>query len=83
MVAAKNGGNRMPSRPLVGFRIESQFELTSDWLPESAFTETFSKRSVAIATALEGVDVPEDQEVCVVDIETNEVIWRSTDEEYR
>lgn len=72
----------MPSKPSVGFRIESQFELTSDWLPESEFTKTFSEQTAAIATALEGVDDPEKQEVCVVDINTNKVIWRSTDEEY-
>lgn len=47
------------------YRIESDYPLTSDWLPATAF--------------IEGVDDPEEQEVRVICVETGEVVWRSTD----
>lgn len=65
-----------------GFRIESKFALVSDWLPKSAFTAIYDERSTAIATAIEGVDAPQEQEVCVVDISTGKVVWRSTEEDF-
>jgi hypothetical protein len=35
-----------------------------------------------VATAIEGVDDPDEQEVRVVCIEDGEIVWRSTDYEY-
>jgi len=64
------------------FRIESVFPLESDWLPATAFTQHYEDRSTAVATAIEGVEDPAEQEVCVVCVETGEVVWRSTDHEY-
>lgn len=61
-----------------GFRIESNHKLTSDWLPKTEFTKIHSDLSYAIATAIEGVDDPK-QEVRIVDISTNQVVWRSTE----
>ena len=72
----------MPTKTSSGFRIESQYKLESDWLPESAFKSMYSDISSAVAIALEGVDDPEEQEVCVIDVATEEVVWRSTDEKY-
>ena len=63
------------------FRIESDCELASDWLPGEAFRHVYRDRATAIATAIEGADDPEVQEVRVVDAGTGEVVWRSTDEE--
>ena len=64
------------------YRIESEYQLESDWLPAEAFTQYYSDPSIAVATAIEGVDDPAKQEVRVVCIETGEVVWRSTDDEY-
>ncbi len=64
------------------YRIESNFPLTSDWLPNSAFAEIFKNEATAVATAIEGVDDPEEQEVRVICVETGEIVWRSTEEEY-
>lgn len=66
----------------MSYRIESAFNLESDWLPAKAFVQHYEDRSAAIATAIEGVDDPAEQEVRVVCVETDEVVWRSTDEEY-
>ena len=49
-------------------------------LPAKAFKQHYD--SAAVATTIEGVDDPEEQEVRVICVETGEVIWRSTDEEY-
>lgn len=65
-----------------GFRIESKCTLASDWLPESAFTAIYGERSTALATAIDGVDDPQEQEVCVVGISTGEVVWRSTEADF-
>ena len=65
-----------------GFRIESKFALESDWLPKSVFTVIYPDSSTAVATAIEGVEDPQEQEVCVVDISTGKVVWRSTEEDY-
>lgn len=64
------------------YRIESDYPLESDWLPMDAFKQHYDSMDSAIATAIEGVEYPEDQEVRVVRVETGEVMWRSTDEAY-
>lgn len=64
------------------YKIESKHKLTSDFLPKDAFTRTYSDQSAAVATAIEGVDDPKEQEVCVVCTLTGNVVWRSTEEEY-
>lgn len=64
------------------YRIESDFPLNSDWLPAKAFKQHFNNISDAQAIAIEGVDDPAEQEVRVVCVETGEVVWRSTEEEY-
>ena len=64
------------------FRIESDFPLTSDWLPADAFTRHYETNASAVAIAIEGVDDPDEQEVRVICVETGEVVWRSTDWEY-
>ncbi|WP_126448248.1 hypothetical protein [Sulfuricystis multivorans] len=64
------------------YRIESDFPLESDWLPAKAFTQHYDSTSEAKAIAIEGVDNPDDQEVRAICVETGEVVWRSTDEEY-
>jgi hypothetical protein len=69
-------------RMAVMYRIESDVELSSDWLPLGAFTTVYASRSVAVATAIEGVDDPAEVEVRVVDVATGRVVWRSTEEEF-
>ena len=64
------------------FRIDANVELHSDWLPDEVFSTIFDNRGTAVATAIEGVEDPETQEVRVVDTVSGEVVWRSTDEEY-
>ena len=66
----------------VGFKIESAFALAGDWLPASAFSAIYGDRGVAIATAIEGVDDPKEQEVRVIDVATGLVVWRSTEEDF-
>lgn len=66
-----------------GFKIESDYPLVSDWLPAIACTNIYPTSNAAIVVAIEGVDDPEDYEVCVVDIATGKVVWRSTEEEYQ
>lgn len=66
----------------MSYRIESDFQLSSDWLPRNAFEQHYDNESAAIAIAIEGVDDPEEQQVRVIRVETGEVVWRSTDEEY-
>jgi hypothetical protein len=65
-----------------GYRIESNRPLSSEWLPADAFSRTYRDRAVAVATAIEGVDDPAEQEVRVVDVGTGAVVWRSTDHDY-
>lgn len=64
-----------------GYRIESDFPLTSDWLPAEAFTCVYPSKPAAIATAIEGIDDPEHKEVRVIDVATGKVVWRSVDDE--
>ena len=64
------------------YRIESDYPLESVWLPAKAFTRIYDSESAAVATAIEGVDDPEEQEVSVICVETGEVVWRSTDAQY-
>lgn len=64
------------------FKIESDVPLTSDWLPAGAFTCIYTDRSMAIATAIAGVEERVTKEVRVIDVSMGEVVWRSTDEEY-
>ena len=72
----------MATPTLQTYRIESSYKLTSDWLPPSAFTQVYECRSSAVATAIEGVDDPGEQEVRVVCVESGETVWRSTEHEY-
>jgi len=65
-----------------GFRIESAFVLASDWLPASAFKVIYGDGALAIATAIEGVEDPSEQEVRVIDVATGSVVWRSTEEDF-
>ena len=65
-----------------GFKIESDFDLKSDWLTDQAFKRIYFDFSSAVATAIEGVYDPAEQEVRVIDIATGVVVWQSTDEEY-
>ena len=51
-----------------GSKIESNFELKSSWIPKSVFAAIHQDCSIAVATAIEGVEDPKEQEVCVVDI---------------
>jgi hypothetical protein len=51
-------------------------------LPASAFSAIYGDRGVAIATAIEGVDDPKEQEVRVIDVATGLVVWRSTEEDF-
>jgi hypothetical protein len=62
------------------YRIESEFKLASDWLPAHEFTRVHTNRSLAEATAIEGVADPATQEVRIRCVETGEVVWRSVDE---
>ena len=64
------------------YRIESDFPLESDWLPAEVFTRHYEDVSAAVATAIEGVEDPEETEVRVVCVETGAIVWRSTDEKY-
>ena len=64
------------------YRIESSWPLESDWLSSAALSQHYEDRAVAVATAIAGVDDPQEQEVRVVCVETGEVVWRSTQEEY-
>jgi len=66
----------------MNYRIESDYPLTSAWLPANAFKQHYATKSAAIAIAIEGVDDPEEQEVRVVCVENGEVVWRSTEAEY-
>jgi hypothetical protein len=66
----------------VGYRIESDVVLSSDWLPASVFDQEFENHAIAVATAIEGVDDPAVEEVRVVDVATGAVVWRSIDEEW-
>jgi hypothetical protein len=62
------------------YKIESDYKLSSDWLPDTEFTRIHTNRSLAEATAIEGVDDPATQEVRIRCVETGEVVWRSTNE---
>lgn len=64
------------------YRIEADFPLESDWLPAKVFAQSYDSESAAVAMAIEGVDDPAEQEVRVIRVETGEVVWCSTDEQY-
>jgi hypothetical protein len=64
------------------YRIEADFPLSSDWMPQKAFAQHYDDLSSAIATAIEGVCDPKEEEVRVVCVETGDVVWRSTEEDY-
>lgn len=66
----------------MGYRIDSDYPLKSDWLPKEVFARHYEERSEAITIAIEGVDDPEEREVRVICVETGEVVWRSSEEEY-
>ena len=63
------------------YRIESDSPLSSVWLSAEPSCSTW-RQEAAVAIAIEGVDDPDEQEVRVVCVETGEVVWRSTEEEY-
>lgn len=65
------------------FKIESEYDLKSDWLPQDAFCKIYDDRSLAIATAIEGVDDPQSQEVRVIDLVTRKVIFKTTEQKYQ
>jgi hypothetical protein len=64
------------------YRIEADFQLESEWLPSKAFAAHYDSSSSAVAVAIEGVDDPAEQEVRVICVETGEVVWRSTNEDF-
>lgn len=64
------------------YRIESDFPLSSDFVAQKAFTQHYDDLPLAIATAIEGVWDPKEEEVRVVCVETGEVGWRSSEEDY-
>lgn len=66
----------------MSYRIEADFPLVSDWLPAEAFQNHYASEASAVATAIEGVANPAEDEVRVICVETGEVVWRSTEEEY-
>ena len=72
----------MANHTIKTYRIESSRKLTSDWLPVEAFTRVYTDHAWAVATAIEGVDDPAEQEVRVVYVEEGEIVWRSTDHKY-
>ena len=66
----------------MAYKIVSDHKLSSNWLPQEAFTQIYESRSSAVATAIEGVDDPKIQKVCVINIDTDSVIWDSTKADY-
>ena len=66
----------------MSYRIESNFQLESDCLPAEAFSQHYATLSAAVAIAIEGVNEPEEQEVRVICVETGDIVWRSTEEEF-
>lgn len=64
------------------YRLESQYALKSDWLPDKAFTRTFLDIADAISTAIEGTEDPLECPVRVVCVETGEVVWDSAKEKF-
>lgn len=66
----------------MNYKIESDYPLNSDFVPKEYFKKIYTDRSAAVATAIEGVYDPSEQEVRVVCVETGDVIWRSTEEEF-
>jgi len=66
----------------MGYKIESEHKLSSDFLPDYMFTKIHEDLSGAVATAIEGVDDPKSQEVKVIDLDTGEVVFNSTEEDY-
>ena len=71
---------RLPKEVDMTYRIESDYPLSSDWLPASAFTAHYEDKSTAVATAIDGMDDPGEQEVRAIRIETGEVVWRSIED---
>ena len=64
------------------YKIESDLPLSSDWLPAAAFAHHYECRAMAVATAIEGVDDPAEEEVRVICVETGEIVWCSTNEQF-
>lgn len=64
------------------FILKSEYKLESDWLAASEFARTFERLSEAVATAIEGVDEPDVQQVLVIDTETGKPVWDSTQATY-
>jgi len=66
----------------MGYRIESDFKMESDWLPAAAFAQQHETQAGAIAMAIESVEDPREQEVRVTRVDTGEVVWRSTEAQF-
>lgn len=66
----------------MAFKIESDYEFDSDWIPKEKFKEIFKTKAEAVAMAIEAVDDAEFQEVRVIDIETGNVVCRTTELNY-
>ena len=72
----------MANHTLKTYRIESSRKLTSDWLAAEPFTRVYTDHAWAVATAMEGVDDPAEQEARVGCVKDGEIVWPSTDPEY-
>lgn len=66
----------------MAFKIESDCEFDSDWIPKEKFKEIFTTKAEAVAMAIEAVDDPEIQEVRIIDVETGDVVCRTTELNY-
>jgi len=77
----REGTSTMANHTRQTYRIESSYKLRRDWFPASEFTRAYNDLSMAVATAIEGVEDPAEQEVRVVCIEDGKIVWRSTDHE--
>jgi len=62
------------------FKILSNEKLYNQWLSDEAFTRTYKTLSHAISFALEGIDDqnPIKQDLHIIDVDTNEVVFRYT-----
>jgi hypothetical protein len=64
------------------YRIEADFALSSEWMPQKALTQHYDYLPSAIVTAIEGASDPKEEEVRVVCVETGEGVWRSSEKDY-
>ncbi len=64
------------------YRIESDVELSSDWLPAEVFAPVCPDRAMAVAAAVEGIDDPGLGEVRVLEASSGAMVRRSSAEEH-